>query len=123
MLPNVWPGDVLEISRRCDINLGDIVFFVRDERFFCHRVVDISERNGTTELITRGDALHQCDPPIRLSDVLGVVTAIRRHGRAVSLDLKASPLAMRLIGHAVRPHSPLRRVVLKLHSMRARKYA
>jgi len=52
---------------------------LRYRRLFAHRVV----RTAESELITRGDALTDRDPPLRASEVLGVVVGIIRGSRPV----------------------------------------
>ena len=76
MVPSVWPGDVLTVERFPveDALSGDIILFSREDRWFAHRVV---ENKGVT-LLTKGDALSCCDPPVQAVDVLGKVTRIER---------------------------------------------
>ncbi|MGH7986889.1 MAG: S24/S26 family peptidase [Candidatus Binataceae bacterium] len=124
MLPAVWPGDEVALDGAMLIPaVGEIVMFSRHGRLFIHRVVERRTCNGETELVTRGDALAECDPPIKLDQVLGRVIAIRRHGRPVPLNPKCPSVSMRMVGRAVRAGSRLRRAILKLHTIRARTYA
>src|SRR5581483_11098755 len=76
MMPAIWPGDVLQVesSEGKVAAIGELVLFKRYERLFAHRVV----RRGAGWLVTRGDAVPGCDPPIAESEVLGVVTGIIR---------------------------------------------
>ncbi len=81
MLPAVWPGDILTVSRRNAAELlpGQIVLCFRDQEFVAHRLTGkIGDR-----LITRGDSLNYDDPPFREDEILGQVVSILRDGRSV----------------------------------------
>ncbi len=81
MLPCIWPGDVLTLQAMFDANIavGDVVLFVREGRFFVHRVVG----RGCLGWITRGDAVPQNDPPVKRTEFLGKVTSIQRSGHMI----------------------------------------
>lgn len=76
MLPSIWPGDVLIVSPLSEATpaTGEVVLFLRNGRLFAHRV---TARSGN-QLITRGDALTQCDAPVSAGEQLGVVTGVVR---------------------------------------------
>ena len=57
--------------------MGDVVLFVRDGRFFVHRVV---ERRGR-QVVTRGDAVPVADPPVQPHEFLGFVVSTQRGRR------------------------------------------
>lgn len=78
MLPAVWPGDVLRVraSAETSPSKGSVVLFLRNGRLFAHRVVG---RYGG-QLITRGDAVPDCDAPVAVADVLGIVAGLIREG-------------------------------------------
>ena len=110
MLPSVRPGDVLEVRRQsaAEVMPGDLVLFQREGRFFAHRVVEKIRRQGRTLLVTRGDRLLQCDPPVSPEELLGrvafivrgdshVVPRLTRWGRIASWALSRSDLATRLL--------------------------
>src|SRR2546425_2667615 len=61
MLPTVWPGDLVAVRRQSigEIRRGHVVLFVRDGRFFAHRVVGKIRRQDRTLLVTRGDRLKE----------------------------------------------------------------
>ena len=81
MVPSLWPGDVVEVVRvpSSEIRLRNIVLLERDGRFFCHRVIELFREGNSTLLRTKGDALHDCDPPAAPAQVLGVVGAVEHH--------------------------------------------
>lgn len=85
MLPAIWPGDLLTIGRHSPQSLrpGQIVLFQRGEKLTVHRIVCLSGE----QIVTRGDSVPSPDSPIPPSEVIGLVTAIRRNGRPVSLRL------------------------------------
>ena len=64
MLPTLWPGDFLTIQSRSaeQIEPGEIVLYMREGRFFVHRVKSKSVVGDGTFLIVRGIA---CPTTIR----------------------------------------------------------
>ena len=87
MLASIWPGDALTVrpfaTRQLRIDRR-IVLYTREGRLFAHRAVGTLNCAGATQLITRGDAHDDCDPPVAASEILGTVESIRRDGRAIS---------------------------------------
>ncbi len=75
MLPSLWPGDVIEVSRVDPIVLreGDVLLLQRGQRLFCHRLVRWVEGDGARLLCTRGDHLSTTDPLFTLDCLLGRV--------------------------------------------------
>src|SRR5437016_2878376 len=80
MLCAMWPGDLVAVRRQsmAEIRQGHVVLFVRDGRFFAHRVVGKIRRQDCTLLVTRGDRLARNDPAIAPEQVLGRVAWVRR---------------------------------------------
>jgi len=116
MLPALWPGDTLIIDGRAPRpSPGDIVIFTRYGRLFAHRVV----RANGWELITRGDALPDRDPPLRKSEVLGVVVGIRRDG-VRRVPLRPPSLGQKIVALAVRRSEAVYRLVLRWHNAQVR---
>ncbi len=123
MVPVIRPGEILQIHsvQPNRISPGDVVLFMRYGRLFAHRVVG----RGAGWLVTRGDAVSDCDPPLADSEVLGVVTGIIR-GRdfdandgAAFQPLEAPSLAQRMVAFAIRRSDLVYRIVLKWHRLRA----
>lgn len=82
MLPAVWPGDVVSV-RRChiaELKLGQIVLFRREGELTAHRIMRVSQ----DRLVTRGDSLSCCDPPVSAAEIVGQVVGISRAGRCIS---------------------------------------
>ena len=79
MLPTLWPGDLLTIqySNFDQVESGDVVLFLRDGRFFVHRVLSKTSLEDEF-LVTRGDCMPQADRPVRPGELLGSVTKIER---------------------------------------------
>ena len=65
---------------------GDVVLFSRNGRLFVHRVVEMS--GGA--VVTRGDSMLNADPPVAVSDVLGLVESIERGGSRVAMAERVS---------------------------------
>jgi signal peptidase len=81
MLPSVWPGDILTVSRCnvADLLPGRIVLCFRNQEFVAHR---LTGKTGN-RFITRGDSLCHYDHPFRGDEILGEVVSIFRDGRPV----------------------------------------
>jgi len=93
MYPCVQPGDVLHLeSRPLDqVAVGEIVVVRRGDCLFGHRAIATGAADGRPYLVTRPDRSQQgSDGPAYGEDVLGVVTAIERHGRR--MDTRPQPL-------------------------------
>ena len=84
MVPTLWPGDllVIEAADGDAIGSGDIVLFVRHQRFFAHRV--IKRKSAGRGIETRGDAMRQMDAPVSNRELLGRVIAIERNGQSIT---------------------------------------
>jgi signal peptidase I len=117
MLPALWPGDILVVRRgSATPATGDIVLFLRYRRLFAHRVVRTTE----SELITRGDALPDRDPPMPVAEVLGVVVRIIRDD---SRPVSAAPpsFRQRMVAFAIRRSEAIYRLVLRWHGARVKR--
>jgi hypothetical protein len=119
MLPTVWPGDFLTIEPQTSkqIQAGDIALYVREGRFFVHRIVDKSSVGSQVFLIARGDCMSQQDPPIRETELLGRVTEIRRNG-SPRVPTPELPPFHRFLACMLCHWSFFRRVVLYLRACR-----
>jgi signal peptidase I len=93
MLPTLWPGDFLTVqSRRAEqIEPGEIILFMREGRFFVHRVKSKSAAGDEIFLIVRGDCMPDDDPPVRSSEVLGKIVEVQSAGSSFVPARKLSP--------------------------------
>ena len=84
MLPAIWPGDVVTVRRRelSELRPGQVVLAQREGKLIAHRIHAI----GGDRILTRGDSLPQCDPPVCAAEILGEVVSILRHGRHVPVE-------------------------------------
>jgi signal peptidase I len=82
MLPTLWPGDLLTVQclREEEVEPGEIVLYMRSDRFFVHRIVSQNPGQDNGSLITRGDCMPADDPPIGRSELLGKITEVQRSG-------------------------------------------
>ncbi len=80
MLPTLWPGDLLTIQsvRPERIQAGDIVLYMRQGRFFVHRVISQNLMLDEGVLVTRGDCMSENDPPVGRRELLGTITEVQR---------------------------------------------
>jgi hypothetical protein len=77
--------------------LGDIIVFPLGDILVAHRLVARQRRQGAEVLIAKGDAEAYFDPPVRPSDLLGVVRALRRHGAEPATSLGCTGSGARLL--------------------------
>jgi signal peptidase len=110
MLPALWPGDILIVRGGLPVTPGEVVLFMRDRRLFAHRVV----RHRGGDLITRGDALPHCDPPVQISELLGVMVGVVRHGLG-RLPARSPSLTQRIAATAIRHSEFIYRLALGWH--------
>ena len=66
-------GDLIFCSKADTESLkeGDIVSFMEDKTVVTHRIVKISEQDGTKQFTTKGDANNGEDPPITADKIIG----------------------------------------------------
>jgi hypothetical protein len=114
MLPTLWPGDLLTIrySNFDQVEPSDVVLFLRDGRFFVHRVLG-KTRSEHELLVTRGDCMPQADPPVRPGELLGKVTKIQRDSWFPAPTLKLGPFRQ-IFGRMLCHCNLLRRIVMRL---------
>jgi signal peptidase I len=98
MLPTLWPGDLLTIEclRPEEAEPGEIVLYMRSDRFFVHRIVSKKLSLDNTSLVTRGDCMPDDDPPIGKNELLGRVTEVERSGPKF-LPARRLPLSRQLL--------------------------
>ncbi|HEY1272272.1 MAG TPA: S24/S26 family peptidase [Terriglobales bacterium] len=114
MVPAIWPGDVLTLEPGAEgADVGDIVLFLQNGRFFIHR---IAEKNSGTWR-TRGDAVSQPDPPITPADVLARVSMIEREGGRL-LPCRQRPVRHRVMAWFLCYSDRLRNAALRLNGWR-----
>jgi signal peptidase I len=117
MLPSVWPGDLLtirsEIAER--IEPGEIVLYVRHDRFFIHRVISKNVRSGKLVLIVRGDCMPENDPAVLSDAVLGKITQIQRNALTL-LPVQKQSLSERAIAYVLCRSNLFRRSALRFAS-------
>ena len=109
MLPTLWPGDVLtiEAAKIEELKLGDVVLFIRENRFFVHRVVGLTDKTVTT----RGDAMPKGDGVLRDEELLGRVVSVSRPKGDVAIP-ECSAIK-RLSGLILAYANPIRSLVLR----------
>ena len=125
MLPTIWPGDVVSIReiRFDQAQVGDVVLFTRQGRFFIHRVVQKLGANGGStgpSLVTRGDSMRDADASVSPDELLGKVEWVSRNGAAELPPLEPSGWT-RFAGWMLAYSDLLRRAALRLHGWRRRR--
>ena len=115
MLPSLWPGDEVEFAA-CDaaeLQRGEVVLAVRDERIFVHRVVKVGE---SAYVITRGDAMPGPDAAFPPQAVVGKAIRVLRGGRSFPVSQQVT-LLRRMFGLLLCYSSLARRVGLRVHGL------
>lgn len=81
MLPNLIDGQYydLDTSKKDPICIGDIIVFLKDDCYICHRVIDIySAKNGICFYKTKGDNCIMADSwAVTKDDILGKIDLIK----------------------------------------------
>ena len=107
MLPAIWPGDVLTISRTSPklLEPDQIVLYRRNGKLTAHRVVQVAN----DDFLTRGDCVPSLDPPVPFTAIVGQVSPFAamaaRSSSAFALAansglvLRHSELSIRLLLH------------------------
>lgn len=96
MVPTFRPGDALVVQPATmqQVQVGDVVSFQspRDARILVsHRVISIDHHNA--KATTAGDGLHEPDPPIAASQIIGRATAVAPRLGSI-LDFLHQPLGL-----------------------------
>jgi hypothetical protein len=119
MLPTLWPGDILTVQsvRPEQVEPGEIVLYMRQDRFFIHRIVSRGLTRDKAFLVTRGDCMFEDDPPVGRSELLGKIIEVRRGGSIFMPARRLSPFR-RLLGWLFCRWSFFRRVGLRLGTYR-----
>jgi len=93
MLPAVWPGDLLTIQvvSQDEVIPGHIVLILREKRCFIHRLVGMQVSGNGVRLITRGDAMPDCDP-VTSAELLGRVIRVQRANHSFVPSSRISPV-------------------------------
>jgi signal peptidase I len=80
MYPAIRNGDYLHIvpCRTSELRRGDVVLAATERGLTAHRIVRISERDGSLRVTTRGDNALRSDLPVPAGDVLGRIEQIEQ---------------------------------------------
>jgi len=121
MIPSIYPGDLLTVHSQpiADACHGQIVLYLRENRFWAHRVIRKWREGNRFLFATRGDALPQEDPSLDERQLLGRVVSVVRYGKSVDIA-GIENLWTRLIRLGVRNSSALAKTLLRRHAFRMR---
>ncbi len=119
MLPTLWPGDLLTVQSVPweQVEAGEVVLYMRQDRFFVHRIVSKNLTRGGGFLVTRGDCMSENDPPVGRGELLGRVTEVRRSG-SIFVPVRTLSLFRRLLAWLFCHWSLFRQVGLRLVAYR-----
>jgi polysaccharide export outer membrane protein len=89
MYPTIKDGEMITVQpvEISNIKTGDIVLYRNRTGVIAHRVIYVK---GTDQLLLCGDSSNSFDAPVMPEQILGKVTSIKRGGRKILLDKKAS---------------------------------
>lgn len=98
MEPTLRRGDRLLLRRVSadGLRVGDIVLAEIDGRKVCHRVIALDCTGGGLCLLLRGDASFSPPDRVPFQACLGKVSAVIKHGGAVSLETLPQRVLSRL---------------------------
>lgn len=78
MFPLIASGDRIVITPQGEINIGDVIVFVRADAMVCHRLAHVFERDGIEYYVTRGDNCTDLDESVTSDQIVGKVIRIER---------------------------------------------
>jgi signal peptidase I len=115
MIPTLWPGDLLTLRSQNfeQIEPGNLVLYVREEKFIVHRAIRKLMTADGEFLITQGDCVAREDAPVPATALLGTVSQIQRHGLVLATDPQF-PLGHRILASLLCRWDLLRKIVLRL---------
>lgn len=87
MRPAIKDGEAILVEpvKLSQIHPDDIILYRMERGVIAHRVQRLEQRGGDILFITRGDTSHADDAPVPAEDVLGLVVAVERDGRTITL--------------------------------------
>jgi len=117
MIPALWPRESIwvEPSSIEYLRLGEVVVFARDRQLIAHRIVDVRRSADGLTVITRGDARHDDDMPVRPAEVVGVARVARRFRSERPIVCRPSRVA-RAVSWLVRRSDFARFLLSGIHS-------
>ncbi len=88
MRPFIRNGDSVLIRpiKPAQLRCGDIAVYRLGNRFKIHRFLGMQNILGKDHLITKGDRCVNRDPPVLLSEFLGVITQVKKGGRVIDYE-------------------------------------
>lgn len=88
MYPFIRQGDQCRFQRMAisQVSIGDVILFTVGERLIAHRLQRRELRSESPAIWCKGDVNLLADPPIKWTEVIGVLTSIERAGAPVKLD-------------------------------------
>jgi signal peptidase I len=87
MLPLLQEGDWVRVIPAQAAQVGQIVVFQQSGGLLIHRVIHVKvDQNGNKVLFTKGDRVRLPDLPLKPSEMLGRVVAIRRGQKELNLE-------------------------------------
>jgi hypothetical protein len=123
MFPTLAPGDQVIAQRAPTVDLypGDILLIQVGGMWLAHRLIGRRVADGRALFITKGDNALEADQVWQAAQLSGIVTAVRRNGRVLSLRSRRArwtSAALAFLSRAqvflrrLRPHLA-RRIALK----------
>jgi len=114
MLPTLWPGDRLTIESVTvgQVVPGDLVLYMREGRFFVHRLI---KKLNDNSLITRGDCLADPDAPVPAQEFLGKVVQVQRDGMKFAPSSRLVGVRL-LVARLLCYFNPVQQLALRFHT-------
>jgi hypothetical protein len=120
MLPTLWPGDLLVIEKLglAHAQVGDVILFARQDRFYIHRILRRDYTPVGPCLVTRGDAMPEADEPVLPFELLGKVIEIESGDKRTPVP--PCSWMRRGIGLMLAHSARMRGLALRCHAWRSR---
>lgn len=95
MFPFYLPADIVRVenSNNSNLEVGNVVVFLRNERLVAHRLIKVDFDSGLA--LTKGDGLIKKDGILKIKDIRGVVVTHFRKG--VDVGFVNRPFFKRLL--------------------------
>lgn len=88
MRPLLRERDLISIrpTQADEMRCGDVAVYQVNGRLKAHRFLKFVAVDGTRHLLTKSDRRLRCDPPVPISNFLGIISKVARNGRTMDYE-------------------------------------
>ncbi len=80
------------------LRCGDVAMYHVNGRIKAHRFLRFIPVDGIKHLLTKSDRRHRCDPPVPVSNFLGIISKVTRNGRTMNYESRTWQTVNLLLG-------------------------